>query len=142
MIASTIRSEFFKSSREVVPFRRARISLLAAPVIVPFSTSRFRFFSMPFSPLSTSSALTSRTRSEEHTSELQSRLHLVCRLLLEKKKDLYKLYKDRQKLHDFIHASSEMSHCYPLFALEVASLVASSVVRPLCHVMRTASAGD
>src|SRR5687768_17801616 len=25
-------------------------------------------------------------RSEEHTSELQSRLHLVCRLLLEKKK--------------------------------------------------------
>src|SRR5256884_4179198 len=26
----------------------------------------------------------SRTRSEEHTSELQSRLHLVCRLLLEK----------------------------------------------------------
>src|SRR2546429_4632848 len=27
-----------------------------------------------------------RGRSEEHTSELQSRLHLVCRLLLEKKK--------------------------------------------------------
>src|SRR2546429_2598679 len=29
-----------------------------------------------------------RQRSEEHTSELQSRLHLVCRLLLEKKKKL------------------------------------------------------
>src|SRR2546422_7943359 len=28
----------------------------------------------------------SHARSEEHTSELQSRLHLVCRLLLEKKK--------------------------------------------------------
>src|SRR2546422_2511922 len=28
----------------------------------------------------------SESRSEEHTSELQSRLHLVCRLLLEKKK--------------------------------------------------------
>src|SRR2546422_3469634 len=27
-------------------------------------------------------------RSEEHTSELQSRLHLVCRLLLEKKKPI------------------------------------------------------
>src|SRR2546422_6426072 len=27
-------------------------------------------------------------RSEEHTSELQSRLHLVCRLLLEKKKEV------------------------------------------------------
>src|SRR5687768_17785247 len=29
-------------------------------------------------------------RSEEHTSELQSRLHLVCRLLLEKKKEKQK----------------------------------------------------
>src|SRR2546422_6947898 len=39
-----------------------------------------------------------RLRSEEHTSELQSRLHLVCRLLLEKKKDSpasrIKLYSD------------------------------------------------
>src|SRR2546422_8573169 len=34
------------------------------------------------------------TRSEEHTSELQSRLHLVCRLLLEKKK------KNSKKSHD------------------------------------------
>src|SRR2546429_4059278 len=31
-------------------------------------------------------------RSEEHTSELQSRLHLVCRLLLEKKKKLIYLF--------------------------------------------------
>src|SRR5687768_18315503 len=30
-------------------------------------------------------------RSEEHTSELQSRLHLVCRLLLEKKKKKTKI---------------------------------------------------
>src|SRR2546429_245140 len=30
---------------------------------------------------------TAALRSEEHTSELQSRLHLVCRLLLEKKKN-------------------------------------------------------
>src|SRR5689334_23464472 len=29
-----------------------------------------------------------RTRSEEHTSELQSQFHLVCRLLLEKKKKI------------------------------------------------------
>src|SRR5256884_5627306 len=28
-----------------------------------------------------------RERSEEHTSELQSRLHIVCRLLLERKKE-------------------------------------------------------
>src|SRR5690554_7237543 len=33
------------------------------------------------------SAVTIAVRSEEHTSELQSRPHLVCRLLLEKKKD-------------------------------------------------------
>src|SRR2546422_5874553 len=31
-------------------------------------------------------SLNVHVRSEEHTSELQSRLHLVCRLLLEKKK--------------------------------------------------------
>src|SRR2546422_7368762 len=36
-------------------------------------------------------------RSEEHTSELQSRLHLVCRLLLEKKK---KQLKERAGIED------------------------------------------
>src|SRR2546429_911333 len=35
-------------------------------------------------------------RSEEHTSELQSRLHLVCRLLLEKKKESFR--NDESKL--------------------------------------------
>src|SRR2546422_2442670 len=34
-------------------------------------------------------------RSEEHTSELQSRLHLVCRLLLEKKKKMPKVLRYR-----------------------------------------------
>src|SRR2546422_1410139 len=42
-------------------------------------------------------------RSEEHTSELQSRLHLVCRLLLEKKKhidvDLMRLHTVQKKLY-------------------------------------------
>src|SRR5436189_4042699 len=32
----------------------------------------------------------SRRRSEEHTSELQSPMYLVCRLLLEKKKNIHK----------------------------------------------------
>src|SRR2546422_2512616 len=36
-------------------------------------------------PLQFTARLTEHLRSEEHTSELQSRLHLVCRLLLEKK---------------------------------------------------------
>src|SRR2546429_5474113 len=41
-----------------------------------FDATGQRFYAAPFTP----------DRSEEHTSELQSRLHLVCRLLLEKKK--------------------------------------------------------
>src|SRR2546421_3523438 len=38
-------------------------------------------------------------RSEEHTSELQSRSDLVCRLLLEKKKKCIKLYRYRNRLY-------------------------------------------
>src|SRR2546429_6085729 len=40
-----------------------------------------------------------RPRSEEHTSELQSRLHLVCRLLLEKKKKKVRLLHLRQSFN-------------------------------------------
>src|SRR5579864_4009167 len=53
-------------------------------------------------------------RSEEHTSELQSHVNLVCRLLLEKKKkhpayhrkpkDKHKLTKDKKSLNDFCRA--------------------------------------
>src|SRR2546429_1077026 len=46
-------------------------------------------------------------RSEEHTSELQSRLHLVCRLLLEKKK--------KEKLHPQLGSSppvSSLTYCF------------------------------
>src|SRR5687768_17836166 len=38
-------------------------------------------------------------RSEEHTSELQSRLHLVCRLLLEKKKKNKKIFTSQRHCH-------------------------------------------
>src|SRR5882762_10759998 len=38
-----------------------------------------------------------RERSEEHTSELQSHLNLVCRLLLEKKKKKIKFSKEKKK---------------------------------------------
>src|SRR5215813_14929221 len=44
-----------------------------------------------------------RPRSEEHTSELQSRPHLVCPLLLEKKKDVRYflfLYNKKKKKHN------------------------------------------
>src|SRR2546422_6975221 len=39
-------------------------------------------------------------RSEEHTSELQSRLHLVCRLLLEKKKKQLRQHASHAPAHD------------------------------------------
>src|SRR2546422_3518500 len=49
-----------------------------------------------------------RTRSEEHTSELQSRLHLVCRLLLEKKKKTNDFAKDyaRERPQPQFHAKT------------------------------------
>src|SRR3712207_8949606 len=53
---------------------RARRRLRAAPLVLP--------------DLRHGLGVRARTRSEEHTSELQSRQYLVCRLLLEKKKSL------------------------------------------------------
>src|SRR2546429_2842191 len=47
------------------------------------------------------------SRSEEHTSELQSRLHLVCRLLLEKKKKSDQVV--YQVCLNLIHVISELS---------------------------------
>src|SRR5260370_7627242 len=46
-------------------------------------TNNFRLFCIPCIP----AIADMRARSEEHTSELQSHLNLVCRLLLEKKKN-------------------------------------------------------
>src|SRR5690554_7346475 len=60
----------------------------------PTSRSVTKFSSPP--------AGTPSTRSEEHTSELQSRPHLVCRLLLEKKK--------QTKIHVPIHALNSLQH--------------------------------
>src|SRR2546429_1133615 len=54
------------------------------------------------------------TRSEEHTSELQSRLHLVCRLLLEKKKNTTKHQADRpQEIRETVIAISCSPHRRP-----------------------------
>src|ERR1041385_4224520 len=62
------------------------VSVAAAWTTVTSSGSRSQLPVLPFGArVSTRAPRTSR-RSEEHTSELQSRLHLVCRLLLEKKK--------------------------------------------------------
>src|SRR5689334_24605055 len=47
----------------------------------------------------------SKGRSEEHTSELQSQFHLVCRLLLEKKKNIFRKIDNDQQQHNtnFVH---------------------------------------
>src|SRR5689334_24694670 len=57
-------------------------------------------------------------RSEEHTSELQSQFHLVCRLLLEKKKKI-ELYQPIQ--HLAIHSHSSTLYCllYPPVTLSI-----------------------
>src|SRR2546429_2560127 len=47
---------------------------------------RLRWFTPAVEVALCGHATLASARSEEHTSELQSRLHLVCRLLLEKKK--------------------------------------------------------
>src|SRR5438309_7094125 len=46
---------------------------------------------------------TSEKRSEEHTSELQSQFHLVCRLLLEKKKNKMLDLRDTVTFDIFLH---------------------------------------
>src|SRR3989442_8085437 len=51
------------------------------------------------------------TRSEEHTSELQSRPHLVCRLLLEKKKKHHK--NDQNNVLQF-HLTNAAKYHYEL----------------------------
>src|SRR2546429_5567529 len=45
-------------------------------------------------------------RSEEHTSELQSRLHLVCRLLLEKKKN-----RKHDEINRHLHVAAQTGLC-------------------------------
>src|SRR2546429_5252819 len=60
-----------KNARSMMPARKDRAG---SPNMSPINPG---FTSLAHKP--------SSSRSEEHTSELQSRLHLVCRLLLEKK---------------------------------------------------------
>src|SRR3712207_8660591 len=63
-------------------FRSCRRSCPASPTRGPSATPS------PSASPTASSRTATRRRSEEHTSELQSRQYLVCRLLLEKKKNI------------------------------------------------------
>src|SRR2546430_13695264 len=75
----------------------AKISPLPQPGTLPFPVGPAVFtqinplnFTMPFGGANSLAQVINiaTNRSEEHTSELQSQSNLVCRLLLEKKKDL------------------------------------------------------
>src|SRR5437899_7121961 len=67
-------------------FRSARTSGCFPTALAPLLIAGVRIASVTSPP---------STRSEEHTSELQSLRHLVCRLLLEKKKKKNKTYQEK-----------------------------------------------
>src|SRR3712207_9543052 len=73
------------SLHDALPISRSRTPTTASSS--PAASSTFRTAKGTLSSRDTlwTSPTTARTRSEEHTSELQSRQYLVCRLLLEKK---------------------------------------------------------
>src|SRR2546421_6492781 len=73
----------FRSQPCVQPLHRAG-SRRAAERVLP--SSRLRRGRWQLAALGRGPPAPSKTRSEEHTSELQSRSDIVCRLLLEKKK--------------------------------------------------------
>src|SRR5260221_5918613 len=72
-------------------------------------TPKLPFFSFPRSVLARASRESRRSfRSEEHTSELQSHSDLVCRLLLEKKKNkLHDRYLSLDKFIDHITLTTD-----------------------------------
>src|SRR5260370_29987107 len=88
------------SSRSCRPFSRVNRGISSAEKTTPLQVSGIAECGSPLNwprkiPLGLStrriSFMYSRTtRSEEHTSELQSHLNLVCRLLLEKKKNIHR----------------------------------------------------
>src|SRR3712207_8686809 len=62
------------------------------PRSMPLTTSPMDGLIHPFRDALTPRRYAFKNRSEEHTSELQSRQYLVCRLLLEKKKKLINVH--------------------------------------------------
>src|SRR2546422_7502275 len=82
----------FRSSFLPKADRKGRISPVPPPDATGPECARPRAQQGPPAPVCpnfpTASLFRTLLRSEEHTSELQSRLHLVCRLLLEKKKKI------------------------------------------------------
>src|SRR2546429_3526875 len=78
-------------------------------------------------------------RSEEHTSELQSRLHLVCRLLLEKKKNKLSDNSPRRPAAHTVHSvvTNIAIRCRRLLHEEVLIRVDVFMIRPLAVLRQT-----
>src|SRR5205814_7716165 len=79
----------------------ARVNAAPMPPAAPVTIAQVRLLIR--APPRRGSRLRRRVRSEEHTSELQSLRHLVCRLLLEKKKKTNNIHIDDKMVN---HASS------------------------------------
>src|SRR2546422_7138012 len=79
------------SLHDALPILSSIASLASAPGGAPAS---------PGASPSPPASRPDNARSEEHTSELQSRLHLVCRLLLEKKKKVPRRGREQRSRHD------------------------------------------
>src|SRR3712207_9503196 len=73
------------SLHDALPISRATASTATSATTTSSAAAATTRCAAPQAP-TTCSAAKATTRSEEHTSELQSRQYLVCRLLLEKKK--------------------------------------------------------
>src|SRR3712207_8035975 len=83
----THQEEVELSNRAKAGDRRARQRLIEKNLRLVVSVAKkYRGYGLPFEDLIQEGNIGLMKRSEEHTSELQSRQYLVCRLLLEKKK--------------------------------------------------------
>src|SRR2546425_13278582 len=77
------------SLHDALPIFSSLLGFWLGRIMRPKRANRIasRMVDFPLSTRSYSPAFVNRFRSEEHTSELQSLAYLVCRLLLEKKKN-------------------------------------------------------
>src|SRR5207249_11733921 len=87
LYTNTLPIDVADAHSHLLPFPTRRSSDLGACAVLPDSADLLR--SAPAARAASAGEATriAESRSEKHTSELQSRFDLVCRLLLEKKKD-------------------------------------------------------
>src|SRR5699024_5665260 len=91
--------EVFYPRLTVARLNKGQESQRQEPLFPNYLFVRLRAGTDNWSPIrSTRGVLRMVTRSEEHTSELQSRFDIVCRLLLEKKKEQQNPTRTREKL--------------------------------------------